>query len=321
MLKSIKIKTADFLDTKVYRENPIQRDTAKRAAIYNKKSGHLSELHPTMCRVSAAQLPNGKIFVLDGHTRRHLWAADKMQVPNELWCDMYEVPNEQAAMAYYLTFDNTMASETGGDRQSGAMKFLKFTPGHKAMFNSTGIQRAIDYLIFPNKRGDIRHLSMVEKLKPWIPTFIQMDMLESFYVSQRFPSPIIAAFMLSVRRDGNQALEFWQMYHDDAGMKHQKTFDGVFLAGELHREWRNPTTILQYKKNRIAAFSEITPKFLHCYDNWMEDRRFDIAVGTGRNRWKHMMTVPEWWREYIGEYDHPQIREQTELELELDLDE
>lgn len=315
MLKSITMNTQDFIKIP---DNPIQRDTIRRAAVYSRPGGHLEQLHPTMLRVSIAQTAGGKkVWKLDGHTRAHLWESEAMQVPDKVFVDVFEVQNEQQAMDYYLNFDSPLAHESGQDRLSGALRYHKFQPQHKAMFKSTGLIRAIDYLIFPKAWKDIKHLSMVQKVKPWLSTMRVMDSMESFYLGGHFPSVITAAMMLSVRRDSTGALEFWQLYHDDAGKKHAKTMDGVQRARELFAEWRNPTTIEMYKNARRAAFSSVTPKFLHCYEQWMDGKRFDVKVGTGRANahWETMLSPGDWWTENLGEFDHPEIRQQEELEL------
>ena len=313
MLKATTMKIEDFLDLKYLPDNPIQRDTVRRAAVYGRPGGHLSELHPTMLRVSMAQTPDGKKrWLLDGHTRRLLWSSEKMQVPTKLYMDIFEVQNEQQAMEYYLNFDSPLAHETGQDRVFGALKFLKFLPTHRYLFKATGLQRATDYLIFPKKWGDMKHLSMVQKMKPWIPTFRIMDSMESFYNSQAFPSPFMAAFLMAVRRDGNSALEFIQLYHDDMGTRHQKTMDGVHLAREVFRNWRDPITIDMYKQNRRAAFNSITPQVLQCYEMWMDGKRFPIKVGRGGSHWTGIPTPREWWLDNIGELDHPGVHELDE---------
>ena len=318
MLKSITMNTLDFIAIK---DNPIQRDTVRRAAIYSRPGGHLEHLHPTMLRVSIAQTPDGKkVWKLDGHTRAHLWESEQMQVPPKVHVDVFEVQNEQQAMEYYLNFDSPLAHESGQDRLSGALKFLKFTPQHNVMFKSTGLIRAIDFLIFPKKWKDIKHLSMVQKVKPWVPTLRIMDSMESFYLGNSFPSVVTAAMMMTVRRDTTAALEFWQLYHDDGGKKHAKTMDGVQRARELFFEWRNPITIEMYKHARRAAFSNMTPKFVHCYEHWMDGKRFEVKVGTGRTKenvhWQSMLSPQDWWLTNIEEFDHPEIHAQEEMEIE-----
>lgn len=51
-------------------DNPRQRDTENRARAASRK--HLQSPHPTHRNVSAAQLPDGRLVKLDGHTRNHV---------------------------------------------------------------------------------------------------------------------------------------------------------------------------------------------------------------------------------------------------------
>ncbi len=57
--------------------NPIQRDTEKHAA----KAKHLLTPHPTHSVVHAAELPNGKLIKLDGHTRALIWKRKDVVPP------------------------------------------------------------------------------------------------------------------------------------------------------------------------------------------------------------------------------------------------
>lgn len=52
-------------------DNPRQRDTIRHATKAAKD--HLSEPSLTHLEVSAAELPNGELLKLDGHTRSYLW--------------------------------------------------------------------------------------------------------------------------------------------------------------------------------------------------------------------------------------------------------
>lgn len=58
-------------------DNPIQRDTEKHAA----KAKHLMTPHPSHSFVFAAELPNGKLIKLDGHTRALMWRRKDVSPP------------------------------------------------------------------------------------------------------------------------------------------------------------------------------------------------------------------------------------------------
>ena len=299
-MKVVRMTRAEF---HAIPDNPIQRDTVTRARIYSKPGGHLAEWHPTHQIVAICETPDGKHqWKLDGHTRDYLWDLEELpyETNERLYVCVYEVADKNAAMEFYLCFDSDNAHETSGDKLIGAFRFHGFRPNHPYMFSTTGVMTAVKHLCFPQKREDIKQLTHVQLLKPWIRTFKQIDMLHPFSIHTRFPACVMAATMCTVRRDGVEALEFWQGFHDDAGIKRKTTVNGVFKADEVLTEFKNPTVVKARKGRRIA---ELTPRFIHCYERWQAKKPFPISVGRGGSHWKDAVALPQWWRDNIGDYD------------------
>lgn len=316
MLKSVNMTVQEFIDVP---ENPIQRDTQRHAKIYSRPGGHLHDFHPTHLRVAICETPEGRQFKLDGHTRAYLWQKGELEIPahQKLRVDVYDVKDRDEAMDYYLCFDADGSHETSVDKLTGAFKFHRFTPKHPWMFRGVGLVSAMQHLVFEPNWGDAKHLTYVQLLKPWIRVLKQIDSLDPYFNTHRFPSFVTAAQLLSVRRDGVQALEFWQRYHDDAGTKSQQTVDGVYRATEVLIAFKNPVVTaakVPYKKGRRIA--ELGSKVLYCYDMWQTRKRLPISVGRGGRQWDKALPLKQWWEENLGDLDHPEIRRETARDKE-----
>ncbi|MHB8365562.1 MAG: hypothetical protein ACYDB0_00900 [Acidithiobacillus sp.] len=103
-------------------ENPRQRDTENRANAALRK--HLKAPHPTHRNVSAAKLPDGRMFKLDGHTRAFLWAAGKLKAPADgtVTVTVYAAHDRQEVMDLFDAFDNPSAVMTSQDRIAGGKR-------------------------------------------------------------------------------------------------------------------------------------------------------------------------------------------------------
>ena len=319
MLKTTMMTVQHFI--KNIPDNPIQRDTRRHATTYSRPGGHLENYHPTHLRVAIAETAgkNPKRWKLDGHSRAYLWEEKLLDIPKgqKLFVDVYKVKDINEAMDYYLCFDADGSHETSFDKTTGAMKFHGFVPNHPSMFRETGLITAVKFMVFERKWGQAKHLTHVQLLKPWIRTMTQLDSIERFYNATRFPSIVMAAALMSVRRDGNVALEFWSMFHDGAGTKSAKSMNGVNKAEDVLMEFKNPLQIGKRDYRRGRRYNEFTNKFLFCYDHWHESKRFPLSVGQGGRMWKGMLSPIDWWATYLGEFDHPEIRT-TDMTPEVD---
>ena len=315
-LKPITMTVRHFI--KNIPDNPIQRNTIRHATTYSRPGGHLESYHPTHLRVAIAETKDKKYrWKLDGHSRAYLWENQLLDIPDDvkLFVDVYTVKDKAEAMEYYLCFDADGSHETNFDKTSGALKFHGFNPVHPSMFKETGMMSAIKFMVFERKWNQAKHMTHVQLLKPWMRTLKQLDSIEKFYNAVRFPSVVMATAMMTTRRDGIEALEFWQMFHDGQGTRSRKSMNGVMKAEDVLQEFKNPliTKVKDYRKGR--RYNEYTNKFLFCYDQWHDGKRFPLSVGTGKGArmWKGMMSPFDWWQTYLGDFDHPDIREQDML--------
>lgn len=312
--KEVEIETWSILDWIACPDNPIQRDTYRHAmSASNRPGSHLSKLHATHSQVVAARLPSGKHIKLDGHTRALLWQREheaegtglKWPDSGEVTVTVYPLKNRAEAIEFYATFDNSAATENRRDKLFGALKFFGLELHHGYLFQNCGVMAAIEYSIFPAKWVDLKNITFLEMVKPWVETIRIIDQSADFPNHTFFRSAIMLAMLMTYRRDGNVATSFWQGYHDDIGSKTSKSCDGIFCA-------RDCLTIMaaeQGNKWGRRMFNAYTPYLLYCYDMWHEEKRMKrFTAIQGKRMPKDMLSVRQWWDEHLGPLDQQQIR-------------
>lgn len=298
-----------------FRDCIIQRDTIAHAMARSAAGGHLSKPNPTHAKVSVARvIKSGKYIKLDGHSRAYLWDIDELERPEILYADVYDVKGMEEAAELYKTFDSDTAVERPRDKLYGAFRSYKFLPQHMFMYQSTGVITSMKLNIHPTKWGDAKLLSMYDLVEPWIETFKLIDRLEPFNNHFIFPSYITMAMMMTIQRDGQDALPFWQSYHEGEGTRSKTSESAFYTARQLQRDLR---AAKQSVGGHGYGFIRATaPTFLYLYDQWSQGKRIpNILKPHSKKFQESLYNVGEWWRENIGDYFYPQIRQQTELDL------
>ena len=295
----------DWCDDRKCRPCPIQRDTAAHATRFNRRGGHLAEAHMSHQRVSMAVTKKGVKYKLDGHSRGYLWKRGLLDAPINLTVDVYRVEAVQDVMDLYKVFDSDTAVENTGDKIMGAFSYHKFNPRHRALF-STSTVSAMRVLVFPSRFGDDKVLSIYDLVEPWIPTFRILDSLEPFSNSRYFPSPVKAAMMMTVLRDKNKALSFWQAFHDEDISRTKVSKDGMYASRELTDVW------LSDPINHMRGYGGIrkyAPIYVYFYDQWSRGKRIPTDLRYLNQKWqKDLSPLTETWKDEIGDYFYPQIR-------------
>lgn len=246
---------------------PIQRNTELHA---NKaRRVHLKKSSVTHMRVSAARIPSGKIFKLDGHTRAFLW-NDGSLVPdgNTVYVDMYNVQSINEVEELYKQFDSQCAAENAVDRLFGAYRLHGFEP-ESALLKKGAVTSAI-YLIYKNdaKKG------IYNLIIPFIPALRIID--KSQFHFRQFPSGIFAAMIITVYRYGHPAMEFWERYHNDDGQKNGKKRDAVQALTEIVSNLKIGKKIVSRRSLVIDLFGKALSTF-HAYQ---EGRVYTCGVKT-----------------------------------------
>ena len=304
----------------------IQRDTATRGRFFSKKPGHLSAFHPMHIRVAMCVTKKGKKFKLDGHTRMFCIKENLLEWPKgqKLFVDVWTVEDEDEAMLAYMHFDgfSTAVHETGNDKLFGAFRYHKFVPRVPYMFKEVGILSAVTHMVFEKRWGQSKLLTHIKLLEPWMDTIRVIDAaMDPWHNSQYFPSPFTAAMLCIVRAYGKDGIAWIQKFHDMDMSRTSKSVDGVYRAHDLLQQFKNPVMSpmqteggrRQTKGRRIA---EIAPKIVFCFEQQHQGKRFPVSVGKGKRHWQGLLSLPDWWTETIGDYDHPELRTQLELEVE-----
>lgn len=261
-------------------DNPRQRDTERHA---KKAINWLASPSPAHLVVHAARLDDGTLVKLDGHARAYLWACGKIQIPVALRVQFYRVRDLAAAAELYTHFDNARAVESSADRAFGAMRQI----GLEAKGSFIRRCRFGDALRLAQcySHGMVHRdseLREYELVREWNKELELLDTLDP--VPRQFPGPLITAFVMSVRRRGGKAEDFWLKYKTEEGNRAGKERDPVQALIELMLTNRN-------SRAKLAAY-ELCGKALSAVEAFVTGRSF-----TGGLR----LTFPE---EYLSMTRH-----------------
>lgn len=228
-------------------DNPAQRDTNRHANTAQKN--HLSKPCPTQAIVAACQYPDGSMQKLDGHTRSLLWQIGKLAPPPYVLVDIYPVKSQEDATRLYSHFDNASATETSKDKRHGAFRLHGITPKSQ-LLKEGGINTALNDLM-PDE-------SIYEQVKNAAPELKLLD--ELMLTQNRFPSALITAAIMTLRKDGQAAQAFWVKVHNNDGTRTAGRSDGVDALCRLLSETLGNQRIRQAKSR-----ADITAKAISAY--------------------------------------------------------
>lgn len=202
-------------------DNPRQRDTAARA----KRAKHLRELHPTHCLVNMARLPDGSCYKLDGHTRAYLWQNGQLERPEKAFATVWQCSAIDDVKALYGTFDSKEAVESVTDRVFGAVREhgVQFESDLlKSMRFASGMRLASDMMW---GQAPAREKTIYEMMDYWAPELVLLDNCRPS--RRRFHTGVLTAALLTFRRYGPEASNFWKNFAMGAGTKINGDRDAV----------------------------------------------------------------------------------------------
>ncbi len=243
---------------------PIQRDTSEHAKKARNK--HLKTKSATHARVSAATLPNGEVYKLDGHTRCYLWQDGSLASPDYLFVDMYMVDCMADVEDLYKQFDSQDAVENASDKLRGAFRLHQFRPESSLILHG-GVTSALSLLI--NRRGEA--FNVYSACAPWIEAMRKID--GCGFSSSQFPSGVFAAMIVTVRIYGDDALKFWKAFAADEGIKNAGTKDGVQALTDLVVEKR-----LKRQLSGWGSVQEIASKAISCFERHRRNETYTQGV-------------------------------------------
>lgn len=239
-------------------DNPRQRDTVARAA----KAKHLDVLEATHTMVSIAELPDGKRYKLDAHTRAYKWQADPTLAPQSLLdVRVYVVPDIAEVKRLYMHFDGKAAVETAADAVFGGMREARISPKSEFVRRSrfaAALTAAYSYIC-----GDIVKVSHYERVR-----FFQKQIrsLDSFVgATKRMCSPASCVYLMAHRKHGEVVNEFFQRFIKDEGVKDGKRRDCVQWFSELMSEY------VKAARGKGPVFNHYVGHGLRCVEMWLND--------------------------------------------------
>lgn len=202
-------------------DNPRQRDTEAHA----RRADHLKTPHPAHLKVNMARLPDGRKYKLDGHTRSFMWQSGAVEAPPMLSVDVWNCRTLEDAKGLYSTFDSKKAVESAADQIFGAKREhgIKYESPLLANGKFSAGMRFAEGCLFGDSVA--RDLSIYDLLANWGDELSMLDDCKP--TTKRFHTGIIAAALLTFRRYGADAQEFWAAFALGAGTKANGEVDAV----------------------------------------------------------------------------------------------
>ena len=221
---SITMSVEDWINVE---DNPIQRDTKKRA----KKAYHLHVFQPVHAEVRMAKLPNGRCIKLDAHTRSFLWDGGLKSRgilparPEILLVAVYPCRDLQHAKRLYEKFDSKAALKSPQDEIQGAHRELglKFeSPLLKNAFYALSV-RTLYLALYGNKDQGPGFLRRC--VKEFTPELKSLDACGPR--SNLFPVSFVMAALSTIRVYKEPAVDFWTRYARKEGWRIDSESDPV----------------------------------------------------------------------------------------------
>ena len=240
-----------------------QRDTEKH--IRTARKNHLMELKLSHLKVACAKLPNGKLVMLDGHSRAMLWERSMLTRPETLFIDIYPCKNQAEIRELYLHFESSFSVESVNDKKDGALRHLGIIPKSR-LIKSGGITTSLKSI--STRRLAWRFLDMLTVIKPFKKELLLID--EQNYPSVGIPAPALSTLIITVKMYGVDAFPFWDGFINDEGSKTKHSKDGIFAACEIMRIAKE-TNLLH--GGSVSSARILVPKLFWCFEQWSERKR------------------------------------------------
>jgi hypothetical protein len=246
---TMQMSVADWIKVQ---DNPRQRDTERHAA----RATHLMTPQPTHTSVAAAQMPNGKLVKLDGHTRAYLWKHSLVAPPKSLEVTIIPVKSLDEAMEFYTHYDNQKAVETATDRTFGGFREIGFKPQSPLLRGGKiGSALKLSWEAVYGFARDKRPKNTYAMINEFAAEILALD--ELGLANNAAGTSIIAAFILSYRKHGDSVTGFWSSVFANAGTKANGQMDGVQAVNEIMLA-RKGTANIEYRDTlgRVLAALE-----------------------------------------------------------------
>lgn len=260
-MKIIQMKPAQWA---AVQDNPIQRDTEAHA----KKAvrGHLRTASSSQMVVHAAVLPDGTVVKLDGHTRALLWSDGRLPAPATVQVVLHEVESMAQAMNLYKEFDAPGATEGATDRLSGAFRLHGIVPRNKILTQG-GVTSAMNIIDYGR--------TIYEMVGEWKAELLLLDEVDA--TPTAMPSTLICAALVTLRRHGPKALDFWRLYATGGGTRIDGKSCGVDELTRIVADLRARKMLSSGGSNQRQAQAG---RAISCCDAWLQGRVYTVGAKT-----------------------------------------
>jgi hypothetical protein len=216
--------------------------------------------------VAAALLPDGTMVKLDGHTRSALWHDGRLEAPATLQVVVHSVPSMAGAMEFYKQFDNPGATENAGDRLSGAFRLHGLVAKNR-LLTQGGITSALNIID--------QHKPVYEMVGEWKDELTLLDDVDASPTAM--PSTLICAALLTLRKHGAKALDFWRLYAAGGGTRIDGKSCGV---DELTRIVADLRARKQLASGGANSRQSQAGRAISCCDAWLQGRNYTVGAKT-----------------------------------------
>ncbi|WP_145930838.1 hypothetical protein [Acidihalobacter prosperus] len=196
--------------------NPRQRETERHAL--SALRAHLGQPSPVHARVSAAQLPDGRMIKLDGHSRAYLWERGLLEAPERVSVDVYRVPSIDVAKNLYTHFDNPRQMETGRDQIYGARREHD-VPAESACIRYLYVSslRMADGFVLRRLNGSYHKAEVYDIMARWKPIVEVVDAVRYPCTNAAMQTALFLTWLVyGGTRVQHQMADFWaQFYRGD----------------------------------------------------------------------------------------------------------
>lgn len=240
------------------KDNPIQRDTVAHAEYAQVR--HLRKASTSQEVVHAARLPDGTMFKLDGHTRALMWLDGRLKPPSTVHVVVHKVESCEEAIEKYKEFDSASAAEGAADRLSGAFRLHDIAPRNR-LLSKGGVTTALS-IIAPSR-------DVYDMVGDWRDELIALDELEA--TPEQMAASLICAALLTIRRRGKKAMEFWRLYVAGAGTRIGGRSCGIDQLSRTVSELRARKSLSRGSMKDRKAHAG---RAISCCEAWVHGREF-----------------------------------------------
>lgn len=262
-MNTVSMSVSDWIKV---RDNPIQRDTERHAA----KAKHLLTPLSIHAITYAAELPNGELVKLDGHTRALLWKRNEVRHPSKVCVNVIPVASLQEAQDLYKTLDSKEALENSTDKIFGAFRLCRFVPESGLLKHGSithALRIAHGAVIGYAGTGGALRAPVYDIVQLYIAELAALDDLG--LGQGKFTSGLVAAFLISYRKHNDRVLPFWRAFIADGGTKTDGKMDGVQALKEY--------TLRMEGSFGGSAMYEIAARSLGAIEKWLADELLSSA--------------------------------------------